>query len=117
MYIKKIKKERFYFAIFFFLAIAAPICAYNTPLTWLPKEDSLGAWVQRSGSVMAVFGLLAESRAVNSFFILNPNGYTVTGIKEAKEKYGRYPAILNSIAFLLIAIGTFIWGYGDIVFK
>ena len=66
---------------------------------------------------MAVFGLLAEARAVNCFFILNPSGFASTGIVEAGEKYGKYPKRLNLISFLIIAIGTFIWGYGDIPFK
>jgi hypothetical protein len=66
---------------------------------------------------MAVLGLLAEARAVNCYFILNPSGNPSISIHDAITEYGKYPKRLNLISFFIIATGTFIWGYGDIPFK
>jgi hypothetical protein len=117
LYIQAIKKEVNYFTIFSVFALLTPLLSYFLALCWLPTGDSIGTWFQRSGSVMAVFGLLAEARAVNCFFILNPSGFGSTSIVEASEKYCKYPKRLNLVSFFIIAMGTFIWGYGDIPFK
>jgi len=104
-----------YFILFLLLSIVSPVLAFYTP--WTPHGESLGVWMQRSGSVMVLFGLLAEARAINCFFILNPSGLVESNIDEAKIKYGSSPKLLNLIAFFIIALGTLIWGYGDIPFK
>lgn len=114
-YDQLINHELRYFVGFFVLAIASPIAAFFIP--YVPEKETFFTWFPRSGSVMVIFGLLAEARAINCFFILNPSGLAKKGIKEAREKYEKYPTILNITSFVIIALGTFIWGYGDIPFK
>jgi hypothetical protein len=99
------------------VALLIPLLALITPVSWLPVKETLGTWIQRSGSCMAVFGLLAEARAVNCFFILHPRGLPSESINEAIKIYDKHPKRLNLISFLVIAMGTLIWGYGDIPFK
>jgi hypothetical protein len=117
LYIEALTKEVNYFTIFSVFALLTPFLSCFLAFFWLPTDDSIGTWFQRSGSIMAVFGLLAEARAVNCFFILNPSGFGSTSLDEAIEKYDKYPKTLNLVSFFIIAIGTFIWGYGDIPFK
>ncbi len=94
------------------LAVLAPIAFLLVP--WLPPGETLKTWFPRSGALMVVFSLLAESRAISTYNILNPSGIVEVTFKDAKEKYGSRPAVLNSTAFVLIALGTFIWGFGDL---
>ena len=116
-YIKQIKHEVFYFYLFSGIAISVPFLAFFISCIWLPQDETLGTWIQRSGSCVAVFGLLAEARAVNCYFILNPGVPVEIGYSAAKEQYGKHPKRLNLFSFIIIAAGTFIWGYGDIPFK
>ena len=109
------KHEIGYFIIFSLLSVLVPILSFLIP--WIPEGETTGSWFQRSGAAMVVFALLAEARAVNCFFILNPSGLAECGISEADEKYSKYPKLLNIISFSLIAFGTLIWGYGDVPFK
>jgi hypothetical protein len=110
-----LKKEFKYYAIFSALALITPLIALFIP--YMPENETLFTWFQRSGSAIVVFGLLAEARAVNCFFILNPAGFGDIGINEARAKYLKYPAALNISSFSIIALGTLIWGYGDILVK
>jgi hypothetical protein len=110
-----LKKEFKYYAIFSALALITPLIALFIP--YMPENETLFTWFQRSGSAIVVFGLLAEARAVNCFFILNPVGFGDIRINEARAKYLKYPAALNISSFSIIALGTVIWGYGDILVK
>ena len=110
-----LKKEFKYYCVFSVLAFLTPLAALFIP--WIPKDETLFTWFQRSGSAMVVFGLLAEARAVNCFFILNPSGLGEVSLIEVREKYLKYPSALNIVSFVIIALGTLIWGYGDIWVK
>lgn len=110
-----LKKEFKYYAIFSALALITPLIAFFVP--YMPENETLFTWFQRSGSAVVVFGLLAEARAVNCFFILNPAGFAEIGINEARAKYLKHPTALNICSFVIIALGTLIWGYGDIWVK
>jgi hypothetical protein len=112
-----IKREIHFFCFFYTLAILSPFIAIGISCYWLPDNEVLGTWFQRSGSFVVIFGLLSEARAINCFFILNPSHNPESPILDAIKEYSRSPKILNLLAFILIAIGTFIWGYGDILFK
>jgi di/tricarboxylate transporter len=111
-YEKQFNKERVWFGIFIFLAICAPILAYFLP--WRPEGLSLSNWFSRSGAAMVVLSLLAEANAIKVFNIFNPSGFARRGINEFRAKYYDWPSAMNRTAFTLIAIGTLIWGYGDI---
>jgi hypothetical protein len=110
-----LKKEFKYYFIFFILALLTPLAVFFIP--YIPENETLFTWFQRSGSATVVFGLLAEARAVNCFFILNPSGFAEEGINEARARYLKYPAVLNISSFVIIALGTLVWGYGDIWVK
>jgi hypothetical protein len=112
IYFSQVAKQIKYFSLFSCLAISAPLLAL-VPY-FVPADQVANLWFQRSGSAMVVFGLLAESRAVNIFLILNPSTWGEVGLSEALKKYGKYPTYFNIFAFVLIAFGTLIWGYGDL---
>lgn len=114
MYEGMLSKERIRFFFFACLAIAAPFFAFFVP--WRPEHVDFGSWFSRSGAAMVVLALLAEANAIKIFNIFNPSGFPEVGFNEFKAKNNHWPALLNQTAFTLIAIGTLIWGYGDIPF-
>ena len=64
---KIFNRERALFVFFSFLSILAPIAALIVP--WRPEDIELGNWFSRSGAAMVVFALLAETKAINIFYI------------------------------------------------
>ncbi|RYV01532.1 hypothetical protein SOPP22_14205 [Shewanella sp. OPT22] len=114
-YINDIKKHSKLFYVFTVLSILMPILAITIP--WIPQDETLATWFQRSGSAMIVFALLAEAKAIEVHNILNPSGFVGLGFDDAQSKYYKHPAMFNLSSFTLIALGTLIWGYGDIPLK
>ncbi|KJZ09589.1 hypothetical protein TW85_21855 [Marinomonas sp. S3726] len=112
-YEKRFKRERLRFSIFALLAIIAPVVALVIPIR--PEEVSLDNWFARSGAAMVVLALLAESNAFKIFNLFNPSGMVEVGFDEFRRKYWGWPARLNKTAFILVAVGTLIWGYGDLL--
>lgn len=112
-YEKEFSRERVRFFIFAIAAICAPIAALVIPLR--PEGITLDNWFSRSGAAMVVLALLAEANAFKIFNIFNPSGMVSIGFNEFHQKYWTWPARLNKAAFILIAIGTLIWGYGDLL--
>lgn len=93
------------------LAIAAPIAS------WLYSQyTSESHWFGRSGSVMVVIGIILESRLYIARQILvqkidgsdnNPVANNHLAIRK----------ISSFLTHLVLISGTFIWGYGDIIFS
>jgi len=108
-----IKKESKYYLVFSVFAILIPVL--SLVVSWMPEGETAASWFQRSGSAMVIFSLLAETRAINLYNILNPSGFVEVGFDDAKEKYNKHHVAFHTSSFILIAIGTFIWGYGDIL--
>ena len=113
LYIDPIKKESLWFYIFTILAIMMPLLSLIIPIK--PSSEELSSWFQRSGAAMVVCSLIAESKAISIYNILNPSGFVVLGFNEAERQFKNRPMLFNRISFLIIAVGTLIWGYGDLM--
>lgn len=113
LYINPIKKESLWFYIFTVLAIMMPILSLIIPIK--PSSEELSSWFQRSGAAMVACSLLAESKAINIYNILNPSGFVSIGFNEAERQFKNRPILFNRISFFIIAVGTLIWGYGDLM--
>ena len=112
-YTKRVLKERKLFLIFISLSIIAPFLSLC--LDCRPENETLGSWLQRSGSVMVVLALLAEMRAYQMLDVFKPSGFVGETYSEVQEKYLPQVKLFNFLAFILIAVGTLIWGYGDLL--
>ena len=111
----KLKLGHKLFLLFCGLSVATPFAFIFIP-SFMPETETLESWFQRSGAMMVVFALLAESFAIGFEKHLFPkSGFGVKGAQAARVKYFKYPKIMNALAFVLIAIGTFIWGFGDLI--
>ncbi len=101
------------------LAVFIPVF-FCLPFLFFSGNEDFPSWFQRSGSAMVVFALLAQFQAMKIDSRLNSNGTSeCVGQEEAmvSSKYARLPGLLNITASTVMVIGTFIWGYGDILIK
>lgn len=101
------------FGFFAFVAVAIPVCALFLPVR--PSGESLGVWFQRSGSVMTVLCLVLELKVFSLYGRLFPSGFVDKGFNEFKAKYLPVYKGLTIILLFLTAVGTVIWGYGDLL--
>lgn len=115
-YEARILRARKLFIAFAALSLVVPVLSFVPAL--MHTSETLDTWFQRSGSAMVVLALLAEMRAYQMFDVFKPEGL-VDGAKysAAKEKYLAQVKACNVFAFALIAIGTVIWGYGDLLIR
>ena len=109
----KALRERKYFIFFSALAIATPILACID--VFRPSTEGFSTWFQRSGSAMVVFALLAEMRAYQMLEVFRTETYQGDSFYQAKTDFQNQAQIFNIAAFILIAIATLIWGYGDLL--
>lgn len=82
------------------VAVAAYIGALN------PRIEQPGEWFARSGALVTVLAIFAELVIAKMFARMH------VGI-QPKVRWLVYP---RSIAFIVIVIGTFVWGYGDLLY-
>ena len=76
-----------------------------------------GAWFQRSGSLLVLFSVILEIRQEKALQPHASTGVTINGMPVLAE---RTASALNKwlrrIAWGGIIGGTFVWGYGDLIF-
>lgn len=111
-YKKLLRKYQIKFLWLALASISAPFIALLVPIR--PESIDLENWFARSGAAMVVLALLSETYAIKMLNIFNPSGTEELGLNEFRQDYFEQTIMLNRIAFLLIAIGTLIWGYGDL---
>lgn len=112
--ITEITKQIRRFYLFQFFIALIPIAALLSP--WLPDGESQASFFQRSGALMLAVGLLAEQYAVRVYSILNPSGFSTLNIEKARTSYGHYPYKMTAYVLMSLAVGTFINGYGELLF-
>lgn len=75
-------------------------------------------WFQRSGSIMVLFAVGLEFRQTSSNPIKASGTLFIEGTAAAiGGEISKTRKKLHFLAISLIAIGTAIWGYGDLAFK
>jgi hypothetical protein len=101
------------FGFFALVAVAIPICALCLPIR--PSGEPVGVWFQRSGSVMTVLCLVLDLKVFAIHSRLFPPGFVDKGFAEFKAKYLPIYKGLTILLLVLTAVGTIIWGYGDLL--
>jgi len=86
-------------------------------LSYLPENETLSTWFQRSGSLMVVIAIIAEFKlfSLNDYFDLNDT--RVFGPVDLPATYKSIYKAIIIVALISMVIGTIIWGYGDIIIK
>jgi len=71
----------------------------------------------RSGAVMVLLAVIVEFRLNNELFKVMQNNFyaNYSKVKPVPSLPPRHK-IISRLAHLFVVVGTFIWGYGDIIF-
>lgn len=96
------------------IAWMAPFELLKTNLS-LPGDENLGGWFSRSGAMLCVFGLLAEGCDIKVRRMLTATFYAERGQNKARKDLKPLTDSLPVVAFGMMAAGTFIWGFGDLL--
>ena len=103
--------------IFDFLLVAFAIipAAYSL---YLDVNGSNESWFQRSGSLMVLFAVLLQLNLLKYSEVEESSGVFIEGKPAMKSRpLPPLKKAMQLLAFILAALGTFIWGYGDLLFK
>ena len=113
------KKEAMkYRAIVFVIAVVISIVPFLAVFGVLkPEQESAGIWFQRCGSIVVLLGSLAEYYSFKMHNVFSPEHIANEPLFNTKLKYCLQAKFLMAMSALFIAIGTLIWGYGDLFFK
>lgn len=106
----------FYSACLLLLAVAliAPIYSWSG---WRPDGESPGVWFQRSGAIATIFSLLSVTVLTMGTNTLHKPGTWGDKFKlEVLDEFRLRFSIAEWSSFGLTIAGTFIWGYGDLIF-
>jgi len=110
---KTIQSHYNYFLIFAGLSIVIPsisfLCAY---IYFYEDQASL---FQRSGFIMVIMAAASETNAFRMNELLSPRELVFVDIQKFQKKYILTAKRSKTIATILIAVGTIIWGYGDLI--
>jgi hypothetical protein len=79
--------------------------------------DTQEEWFQRSGSLMVIIGVILEYKLLLIDGHLNITGTVWDLPFKAPELYEKWYKVIKGSAALAVLGGTFIWGYGDILFS
>ena len=98
------------------IALLAPLTANWIFGVFKPTAESGGVWFQRSGAVMTVFALLASTLQADAMGRLWPQALLGDlGNRDALAFVKGKFRVCQNVSFLFTAIGTVIWGYGDVL--
>jgi hypothetical protein len=111
--VRKVKWTRWPSVALIILAIATPTCGMFG--LFMPDTETIPIWFQRSGAVMTIFALLCTTGMASALKYLSPAGTTDLDLIEAEKKYRREYAFMDRTALWLTIVGTFVWGYGDVL--
>ena len=115
IYGKVITKSTIYEICCVFIAISIGVISYiyafktNEPL-----------WFARSGSMMVLFSIMAEYSNYNVQLFINSaatKGAGSVGGGVGLLSQPKFRIYLSRVTHITAAVGTFIWGYGDIFIK
>lgn len=98
--------------IFLLVAILIPILSLFGVLK--PATESLGIWFQRSGSLIVLFGSIAEYFSIQMHNVFSPTLLANEPLFNTRAIYCLQAKKLMAISALFILTGTVVWGYGDL---
>ncbi|GHF97260.1 hypothetical protein [Thalassotalea marina] len=90
-----------YFLVF--LGILTPMLVLFS-IVEPPKGEAPHIWFQRSGSLLVIFAIIAESILLQG----------VDNLKNLNVAWKMSHSVAKMLSPILAIIGTIIWGYGDI---
>lgn len=109
----KLKADLLFIGFLMICAIGVPLAAYCGLLR--PNSDLPELWFQRSGAISSVFSVFAQFRINN--FLEKIRGGTFAESWSLHTKFIKHQTVISWMVTVVGLLGTFVWGYGDLLFK
>ena len=96
--------------------IVVPMLSINSFLK--PADEDVCEWFQRSGALMVILSVWIEVNLYKTSNHIYLTGFDLGGPDE--KLANKYKLIFSLVKYVGVAgalSGTFIWGYGDILYK
>lgn len=110
---KKIKNVFRMCSIILLMASVLPLLAYF--IDFRPNGETAGSWFQRSGSIMVMLIILSEFRLFSIARYEIPVDKGTLQKQPVSEEFKKPYTLISYLSVLIAAIGTIIWGYGDLI--
>jgi hypothetical protein len=81
----------------------------------MPESETSSTWFQRSGSIMVLLALTSEYMLFSIHKLVYMTGIWDEHLWPMRIKYGKPHTVLSLVSFMAAAVGTIIWGYGDLI--
>lgn len=109
-----IRRETAKLLILIVASVASPFFVYLLR----PESQEAAQWFQRSGAIMVVLALLAELRVVtiDRLIVARDHSFLYCHMY-IEQKYRTKLTFVNYASYLVVAIGTAIWGFGDLLYE
>ena len=98
------------------ITLIAPVFVLGYFSLLIPECEKSEIWFQRSGSILVALGAIIEFNLLSINGDVNPSGSSGRAHIEMSEKYQKRHSVLTISAFIVIFLGTVIWGYGDLFY-
>lgn len=110
--LQSLSKQLLYCFPLLLVSISVPFLSIYGVL--IPENEQLSAWFQRSGSLSVLFAALTEYKLFKLHGHFYPTGLLPEDAYRFRQKYGAIYTSYNILAAVMVLVGTFIWGYGDL---
>ena len=98
------------------ILIAIPVLSINSFLK--PADEDVWQWFQRSGALMVILSVWIEVNLYKSSNHIYLTGFDLGGPEERlANKYKLKFSLVKYFGVVGALSGTFIWGYGDVLYK
>lgn len=98
-----------------FLSLIFMVIGWCGLLNYFNEQN--GIWFQRSGSIMTVILLFSDYYVYKLSTDIRQRNMIPPSAMIIKDNYRPYITMLKYLAFSLTILATFIWGYGDIIYR
>lgn len=117
-HIDRVKAKLWKYSLFCAVSFIPPIIAiytFSIISPYLPEDETLSIWFQRSGSLMVIIAIITEFKlfSLNDYFDLNDT--RMYAPVDLPKIYKSVYFVVTIMALMSMLIGTLIWGYGDII--
>lgn len=107
----RVQRVLYWSACLCFISVLPCLLSFAPSL--VPKSQPMNMWFQRSGAVMSIFALLAQSGASHMQELIRPGTFGETAV--LYRKYDGAQRAVSGASIILAIAGTVIWGYGDLL--
>lgn len=104
--------------LLWFLSIAILVVLFNTVDFFRPPGETAGSWLERSGALIGVAGILIEFRTKRMNNVLSNSSMKLAPTLFRRISfYSKHMSVLHVLGLFCACFGALIWSYGEPIFN